>query len=642
MKSLVLALLLGSLVLWLPPTRALAAIPGDCRNLGSAITGHSCFHAEFGPFASVLATDGIGATPVTPDISAVHTEYRVGLTGEYSVVTYTPARSGAWVVLLGSNVPLQVLSSKASPLPSQLDQLGDTGCEALPVAHVFELTASTKYRLVLGPTAERSVVSVIEYVDDFLTQNGADQDGDGFGDSAAVVITPCRPPPGFAPNRLDCDDDNPLIHPDAAEICDGVDQNCNYVPDDVGLDCRAGVGACRVQGRIVCGASGELAVCGAVEKEAAPESCNGVDDDCDGKVDDGAALCTEVDRPTCVRRGTSASCGCLLDLDCGATNSARICDASSGVCRDGCSSLPGRNGCAAGMICDDTAGRCEEASGAGGASAHAGESAGEAGSSSWPGAAGGAAGAPSAEDESQRSGGCGCMTTSSAASNPSWWMAAFFGAALVARRRGRRLVGLAFFGFVVVGCGGRVLDPLPTDDGYGDEPEPPSGGGGAGFGGASGGGSAGGVQACERELGEEPTRHACSHAANGPFVAAVTGGSAPPADVSELHHTYEVQVLGGGARLSYRAQRTGGHAFMTTAALQLELTQGDHFLDARPDFAVDGCGSLSRATVYELQSGESYELRLLESPARFELFVEHLGAFGAGAWTEPCTKEKEP
>ena len=49
-------------------------------------------------------------------------------------------------------------------------------------------------------------------------QAGTDDDGDGFG-------RPC-----------DCDDDNALVHPEAAEICDSLDNDCDGTTDDQATD----------------------------------------------------------------------------------------------------------------------------------------------------------------------------------------------------------------------------------------------------------------------------------------------------------------------------------------------------------------------------------------------------------------------
>ncbi len=52
-----------------------------------------------------------------------------------------------------------------------------------------------------------------------------DIDGDGFGDSLFETER-CEAGDGFVANGDDCDDNDPLINPDATELCDGVDNNC--------------------------------------------------------------------------------------------------------------------------------------------------------------------------------------------------------------------------------------------------------------------------------------------------------------------------------------------------------------------------------------------------------------------------------
>ena len=56
----------------------------------------------------------------------------------------------------------------------------------------------------------------------------ADTDGDGFGGNVLMVST-CSPSPlpGYSVNNLDCDDTNAAVNPDAIEIIDGIDNNCD-------------------------------------------------------------------------------------------------------------------------------------------------------------------------------------------------------------------------------------------------------------------------------------------------------------------------------------------------------------------------------------------------------------------------------
>jgi len=57
----------------------------------------------------------------------------------------------------------------------------------------------------------------------------ADSDGDGFGEAADTLA--CDQPPGTVDNALDCDDGDASVHPDAEELCDGVDNDCDGVRD---------------------------------------------------------------------------------------------------------------------------------------------------------------------------------------------------------------------------------------------------------------------------------------------------------------------------------------------------------------------------------------------------------------------------
>jgi hypothetical protein len=58
----------------------------------------------------------------------------------------------------------------------------------------------------------------------------ADTDGDGFGDATATVSA-CLQPSGAVSDDADCDDSDGGIHPDAVEVCDTVDNDCDGSTD---------------------------------------------------------------------------------------------------------------------------------------------------------------------------------------------------------------------------------------------------------------------------------------------------------------------------------------------------------------------------------------------------------------------------
>lgn len=63
----------------------------------------------------------------------------------------------------------------------------------------------------------------------------ADTDQDGYGNPADSIVS-CYQPSGYIDNSEDCDDTNADIHP-GAEICNGIDDDCDGIIDD-GLSCQ--------------------------------------------------------------------------------------------------------------------------------------------------------------------------------------------------------------------------------------------------------------------------------------------------------------------------------------------------------------------------------------------------------------------
>ena len=128
-----------------------------------------------------------------------------------------------------------------------------------------------------------------------------DTDQDGFGDpNACPTIRATQQPTGYAANSNDCDDNNAAVNPNATEICNGMDDNCDG-SDDEGLQMftyyqnidNDGYGnsamtlqACSVPtGYTV--TSGDCNDSNADVNPAAIETCNGIDDNCNSITDEG-------------------------------------------------------------------------------------------------------------------------------------------------------------------------------------------------------------------------------------------------------------------------------------------------------------------------------------------------------------------
>jgi hypothetical protein len=346
---------------------AIAAFP-PCPALGDAVIRHTCFHARFGPYRSVQAARRT-EQDAAPNVDAPHTYFDVQLPDpkSESVVTYKTqgnGRRGAWAIFHANDISLRLETLEGRSI-APIFQQANTACALLSGLSVFEL-GDERVRVILGPASVARTTLVFEFTQDFIINNGRDADGDGFGSTSDTVASFCSPPTGYVQNADDCDDRDPRINPGAAEVCDGIDQNCNGSPDDIGLPCSVGFGACLRDGVSRCDESGAQAQCDATPGPATLERCDGKDNNCDG-VDDLAtpSLCADQDAPRCIVDRGAVRCGCTNDNDCGGAKSGRVCDLDSRRCVDGCVDRPGRNGCGPRSQCSSSdptkPGLCEDA-----------------------------------------------------------------------------------------------------------------------------------------------------------------------------------------------------------------------------------------------------------------------------------------
>lgn len=92
-----------------------------------------------------------------------------------------------------------------------------------------------------------------------------DSDGDGVWD------------------EFDCAPDDPAVYPDAPELCNGIDDDCDEAIDEDLEPQVCGVGACT--NTVPACVAGEIPPCEALDA-ATQEVCDGLDNDCDGDTDE--------------------------------------------------------------------------------------------------------------------------------------------------------------------------------------------------------------------------------------------------------------------------------------------------------------------------------------------------------------------
>ena len=127
-----------------------------------------------------------------------------------------------------------------------------------------------------------------------------DADVDGWGSETDTLLS-CTAPDGYLSTAGDCDDANAAVHPDTDDWCDGVDSDCDGTTDEDeviwyadadedGYGGEAGEVSCKpLEGHLLtsgdCDDADPL-----VHPDVADDDCDEQDDDCDGQTDEDSEL----------------------------------------------------------------------------------------------------------------------------------------------------------------------------------------------------------------------------------------------------------------------------------------------------------------------------------------------------------------
>ncbi|MFN0276150.1 MAG: MopE-related protein [Chitinophagales bacterium] len=181
--------------------------------------------------------------------------------------------------------------------------------EVPPLGYVIDTTDCNDATDLIHPGADEIVCNGIDENCNGIFDEGvplvyfADADGDSYGDPDVFLLA-CDLPVGYVSNNSDCDDGNEDINPDATEICNELDDDCDgYIDEDLLttyfvdadedgfgnsdafiLSCTLPLGF--TENYLDCDDSNEFI------NPSIAEICNEIDDDCDGSIDDEVTLFT--------------------------------------------------------------------------------------------------------------------------------------------------------------------------------------------------------------------------------------------------------------------------------------------------------------------------------------------------------------
>jgi Putative metal-binding motif len=193
------------------------------------------------------ALDAVAALnhePVIDDVWFGEGKFICGSSGTICAAAHDPDGDPLEYAL---ELPADALCS-ATPLPSE----GDVLCWSLACSdfgkHTFAVVVYDQLSGDAGPVRIEDWLAAEGYASESHSELNAfayfegisvyaDADGDGYGDPSSTSLA-CGDvvPPGFVNNSDDCDDASNAVNPEASELCNGIDDDCDGTTDE-GLGC---------------------------------------------------------------------------------------------------------------------------------------------------------------------------------------------------------------------------------------------------------------------------------------------------------------------------------------------------------------------------------------------------------------------